>query len=291
MSTVIEKDDYKTVIDKENNKVDYRMLINYALDPANKGQLNKSYGMFYNYSPMNTILLTLQQLAKFGKVAPVASFNKWKELGYRVNKGAKSLWGWRPTGGYKMTVEDKDEDGNIKKSELFVANRFIFVPLAFSLYDTNCDKLEPVTVDDSNFDYVKLVNELKCKLVKFESARGNIGGYAQPNKKEIALNPLFDKGNDENIHTLIHELAHCMLHSDDQIKKLKLDKGLVECEAEMTAYIVMNTISNKYNTEHSIHYIKGWLKASKDGFPETSCKRVITLANRMIKIIKESKEG
>lgn len=276
--------------------LDYKVLINFALAPENKGLLNKNFGLFYSYSPLNSLLFGMQQLSRFGKIAPVAKFEFWKQKGYKIKKGERALLGWYPCGGYRVKVID-DEGNETTKN---ITNHFIFKPLAFSMLSTTCDKLDNIqTVDASGFDYKKLLDKLKIKLIDFDASlgsNGNAGGYALPNKNQIAINGFFDNGNSENVHTLFHELAHILLHNDKElqaIKKLAKNKdelrAIKELEAEMTAYLIMNTISTKYNTEYSIGYIKNWLQVNPKGFSDISCKRVMQKANYIIKIIKELK--
>ena len=275
-----------------NKKLDYKLLIEFALDDKNRGLLNQNFSMFYEYSPLNSLLFSMQQLSKFGKVAPVANFKKWNKLGYRIKKGESALFGWMPCGGYKCKIKSIDDNGNEIEKELFINNRFMFKPIAFSMLSTNCEKLDINTVDASDFDYKKVIEKMGCKLIEFDASlgsNGNAGGYAYTDKKQIAINPLFDNGNSENIHTLFHELAHCLLHDKKQVTDNKLSRADKELEAEMTAYLVMNTISSKYNTDYSIGYIKNWLKGSKDGFTEKSCKRVLSVVNKIVKVIKELK--
>ena len=282
-------------VSKETKKLDYKILIDFALNPANKGLLNKNFSMFYEYSPLNSLLFSMQQLSRFGKVLPCANFKSWQNKGYKIKKGEKALMGWFPCGGYYIT--SKDDNGKEQKS--YIANRFIFKPIAFSMASTTCDKIDIKTIDASGFNYVNVIKKLNIDIIDFDAhvgSNGNAGGYAFPNKNQIAINPLFDNGNSENVHTLFHELAHVLLHNDNSIKAIKdLAKNNIELraikelEAEMTAYLIMNTISTKYNTDYSIGYIKNWLSVNPQGFSDISCKRVLSTVNKIVKIIKELK--
>ena len=80
---------------------------------------------------------------------------------------------------------------------------------------------------------------LEIKIEKFAMVNGNCQGYAKPNENLIAINPLAS----DPFKTSIHEMAHCLLHKDEESETLNhaetlLPRSIKELEAEGTAYLV-----------------------------------------------------
>ncbi|MBK8357480.1 MAG: DUF1738 domain-containing protein [Comamonadaceae bacterium] len=69
------------------------------------GTLSKAYSVFHDYSLGNAILAAFQLAARGLPLAPIASFNRWKNLGRKVRKGEKALSLIMP-----VTVKRKDKD-------------------------------------------------------------------------------------------------------------------------------------------------------------------------------------
>lgn len=74
----------------------------------------------------------------------------------------------------------------------------------------------------------------------FESEYSNIFGNAKgvtiPTSKTIYLNPADTKS--EKLTTLIHELGHAQLHSDELKESVTLSTHIKELQAQLTSYLV-----------------------------------------------------
>jgi hypothetical protein len=55
------------------------------------GTVHEAYSRFWNYSLGNQILALMQCRARVIEPGPLASFNRWKELGRHVRKGQRAL--------------------------------------------------------------------------------------------------------------------------------------------------------------------------------------------------------
>ena len=84
-------------------KPDWNSLLQQALTLP--GTLSKAYSVFHDYSLGNAILAAFQLAARGLPLAPIASFNRWKNLGRKVRKGEKALSLIMP-----VTVKRKDKD-------------------------------------------------------------------------------------------------------------------------------------------------------------------------------------
>ena len=84
-------------------KPDWNSLLQQALTLP--GTLSKAYSVFHDYSLGNAILAAFQLAARGLPLAPIASFNRWKNLGRKVRKGEKALSLIMP-----VTVRRKDKD-------------------------------------------------------------------------------------------------------------------------------------------------------------------------------------
>ena len=66
--------------------------------------------------------------------------------------------------------------------------------------------------------------------------RGSENGYCDFSSKEIAVRP--DVASPQAVKSLIHELGHALLHSDE----LPRSKEVAEVEVESVAFIVCDAI-------------------------------------------------
>jgi N-terminal domain of anti-restriction factor ArdC len=74
---------------ERHEEIQFRQLLEEAV--TKPGTLMKAYSMFWNYSLGNQILALIQANNRGITLGPIASFNRWKELGRYVKKGQKRL--------------------------------------------------------------------------------------------------------------------------------------------------------------------------------------------------------
>ena len=73
---------------------DMRTILQAAL--TQPGVMNQAYRAFHNYSIGNQMLAALQLFGKGLPLAPIASFNAWREKGRFVKKGEKAISPFMP---------------------------------------------------------------------------------------------------------------------------------------------------------------------------------------------------
>ena len=66
-----------------------RMILEAAL--TQPGVMNQAYRAFHNYSIGHQMLAALQLFGRGSPLAPIASFNAWRENGRFLKKGEKAI--------------------------------------------------------------------------------------------------------------------------------------------------------------------------------------------------------
>ena len=72
-----------------NTQPDFAALL--ATATTDPGTISAAYSAFHSYSLGNQILAMIQCHARGIPLGPLASFNRWKELGRYVRKGEKAI--------------------------------------------------------------------------------------------------------------------------------------------------------------------------------------------------------
>ena len=88
---------------EKSNRANWGKLFSDALSCP--GKVSEAYSVFHDYSLGNAILAAMQLTVKGLPLSPIASFNKWKQLGRCVKKGEKAIALVMP-----VTVKTKSND-------------------------------------------------------------------------------------------------------------------------------------------------------------------------------------
>src|SRR6059036_3852857 len=100
---------------ERQNDIQFRQLLEEAVNKP--GTLMRAYSLFWNYSLGNQVLALIQANQRNIPLGPIASFNRWKELGRHVKRGEKAIELCMPLT-CKRTVKEEREDGADVESEL-----------------------------------------------------------------------------------------------------------------------------------------------------------------------------
>jgi hypothetical protein len=259
---------------------DMRTILQAAL--TQPGVMNQAYRAFHNYSIGNQMLAALQLQAKGLPLAPIASFNAWREKGRFVKKGEKALSLFMPISVKRRADKaapaapaDPAEAGEVVGSG-GTFNLFMLRPHWFSLTQTEGDAFIAESVTPA-WDALTAMAALDIIEEPFEQLQGNHLGYARA--RSIGLNPL----NPLKHKTRFHEIAHVVLghtteadlHDDET-----LTRQIAEAEAEGVAYLLCALLDLPGQAE-SRDYIQGWLQGAE--LPEKSAKRIFGAADRIMK--------
>jgi hypothetical protein len=255
---------------------DMRTILQAAL--TQPGVMNQAYRAFHNYSIGNQMLAALQLYGKGLPLAPIASFNAWREKGRFVKKGEKAISLFMPISvkrrADKDAMADTGETGQAGEGGTF--SMFMLRPNWFSLNQTEGDEFTAESITPA-WDAVTAMAALDIVEEPFEHLQGNHLGYARARSIGISpLNPLKHK-------TRFHEMAHVVLghtavadmHDDET-----LTRQIEEAEAEGVAYLLCALLDLPGQAE-SRFYIQGWLQGA--ALPEKSAKRIFGAADRIMK--------
>src|SRR5947209_7623516 len=127
---------------ERHEEIQFRQLLNEAV--TKPGTLMKAYSLFWNYSLGNQILALMQANQRNIPLGPIASFNRWKELGRYVKRGEKAITLCMPVT-CKRTVKEEGTDGNDAETEVMF-KRFVYKRNWFMLYQTDGAEYQPPTI-------------------------------------------------------------------------------------------------------------------------------------------------
>lgn len=236
---------------------------------------------FHNYSFNNTLLIAMQR----PDATLVAGYNAWKNKFNRyVKKGEKGIQIIAPA-----PVKEREEREKIDKDtgltvlnesgepEIEVVERVIprfRVTTVFDYAQTDGEPLPTLEVNELTArvkDYTLLkeaIEQVSPVPIRFGEIEGNAKGYYSHVDKEICVRA--DMGESQTIKTMIHEVAHAMLHDSDQMKQRGEEKDQLtkETEAESIAFTVCSALSID-TSDYSFPYVASWasgkeLKELKD---------------------------
>lgn len=269
----------------------YEILINQAL--TQPGTINKAFSLFHDYSFSNSFLAVLQMQAKGLDVTPIGTFNKWRTLGKTVAKGSKALAILYPVFGSFFTdeeIENKDGTKTKKRVKITYIKGFSVKHEHFALSQCKEYGQETEQKVDLNIKWNEVLERLNIKQIQWGTVEGNAQGYAYPIKRELAINPL----NACKDKTMIHEIAHILLHGKDEEFKDNnvLERNIKEVQAELTAYLVVSMLgcSNEEVLSESRGYVQHWLKNEK--IEQAELKQVMRATDKILEAItgKEKKQ-
>src|SRR5213594_223746 len=151
--------------------IQFRQLLEEAV--SKPGTLMKAYSLFWNYSLGNQILALVQANQRGIPLGPIASFNRWKEVGRHVKRGEKAIELCMPVT-CKRTV--KEEDGTDTETKI-TFKRFVFRRNWFMLSQTEGEPYQPAAVPA--WDRARALDALGVQEIPFEMLNGNCQGYAK----------------------------------------------------------------------------------------------------------------
>ena len=228
---------------------------------------------FHTYSFNNIILIYIQN----PNATKLMGYKKWNTVNRRVKKGAKAIWIYAP-----MIMKDDDfESGSDAGFDSAVQNKKVVGFKAVKVFDiTDTESMnpkgeipqEPKWFGDSLpeekadrlFDLgLKLSDNLGIKVDREEAKRGEKGWALKDH-----INIVTDIAGAGAFSTLIHEIAHSLMHFEDSSPffindENKLSKEEKELQAETVSYIVLKHYD--LPAQHHPVYLAIW-KANKESF-------------------------
>jgi hypothetical protein len=236
------------------------------------GIVSEAYRRFHRFSIGNQILAAVQLHQRDLPLSPIASFNRWKELGRSVCKGQKAISLWMP-----LTVKRRDKDDFSGASgdtgEVFTV--FKLAPRWFSLEQTEGEAyIEPV--ESPQWDAEAALAALDITLEHFDLMDGNVQGYAV--RRRIAVSPLAEYPHKTRFHEIAHVVLGHTLESDCH-DAASMPRSLQEVEAEGVAFLLCS-ILDLPGRDESRGYIQSWLEGGQ--LPEKSAQRIFGVSQKIL---------
>ena len=273
---------HQPAVDGKADKPPFLALLHEAL--TQPGRVSACYSMFHSYSLSNALWIAGQLWARGEPLAPIASFHRWKELGRIVQKGSKALCMCMPVT-VKAKADTQAQDAETTTQDV---RRVLFVVRRhwFALHQTEpMEGTEPQTIETPTLDWSaeRALEALAITREDFQHINGNVQGYAEPDARRVAVSPLAVNP----IKTLLHEIAHCLLHSEQgRIEDAaELTHSLAEVEAESVAYLCCAVLGLP-GLDESRGYVQGWLARSgrdAEAFTGQHARRVMAAADKILK--------
>lgn len=210
-------------------------------------------GKFYDYSFNNTVLIWSQM----PEATLVAGYNAWQtKFKRQVRKGAKAIKILAPCP-HKKIQQIEREDGSREEKEIkWTSFRAVNV---FDISQTDGEKLPSICSKLSGRveTYPELIDRLKSVSpcpVTIEDFNREANGYYNTAENRIVVKAGMSEA--QTVKTLVHEITHSILHSDDGEEK-EAGRRKREVQAESVAYVVCSALGLD-TAEYSFGYVAGW---------------------------------
>jgi antirestriction protein ArdC len=228
---------------------------------------------FHKYSFNNQLLIFLQR----PEATLVAGFRRWVELNRFVRKGEKGIAILAPCK-YKTKIED--EHGEEKTLNAIRGFRVVHV---FDVSQTDGEPIEDLEAirpkllagdaPEGIWDaLITQANTAGYEVVRAQ--RGSENGYCDFGSKTIGVRPSVSEL--QAIKTLVHELAHVLLHADEPMGH----RGRQEVEVESTAFVVLAALQLA-SDDYSFPYVARWSDGEIEVVKSTADKAV-SCASRIL---------
>lgn len=241
-------------------------------------------GSFHNYSVNNLLLIH----AQCPGASRVAGFRTWQKLGRQVRKGEKGI---RIFGGRDVTVTEEDEKTG-EETERRVTR---FFPV--SVFDmSQTDQIEGMEGFESPAKRLKgddqdditgaVTDWLTAQgwTVDFEPIGGETNGFTDPEARRVVIDANLSPA--QQAKTALHEAAHVILHSEEDISEYIAHRGIKETEAESTAYVVAGILGMD-TSSYSIGYVAVWTSEDAAEVIRETAARVLKAAHTLAEAITE----
>jgi len=254
--------------DQKKKEIDFAELLKAAVETP--GIMLEAYRYFHNYSVGNQIAAIFQCSLRGLQIGPIASYNRWQELGRQVKKGSKAICLCMPV--TCKGRERKNEQGEIEQDTF---TRFTWRNNWFVLCQTEGAELEPAELP--NWDKSKALGALEIDEIEFDMLDGNCQGFAK--KRSIAISPIAALPH----KTLFHELGHVVLgHTaeSDFSDSETTPRSLREVEAESVAMLCCESLGMP-GADYCRGYIQHWIQGAE--IPEKSAQKIFKAADLILK--------
>src|SRR5881397_1439360 len=145
-----------------SEQVHFKNLLEEAV--TKPGVLMRAYSLFHQYSLGNCILAYVQAAERNIPLGPIASFNRWKELGRYVKKGEKAITLCMPVTCKRVVKEQRPDGADVETEITF--KRFVFKRNWFMLSQTDGAEYQPAAIP--TWDRARALATLNVEEIPFE---------------------------------------------------------------------------------------------------------------------------
>ena len=205
---------------------------------------------FHTYSTNNQLLIYLQ----CPQATRVCGYRAWQRLGRQVRKGERGIQILAPCRKVKA-VENEGAD-ETERVQVLTGFRVVHV---FDISQTDGEELPDVTPRRLSGDIPKDLLDALEKRIAAEGfmlrreaiTRSSCNGYADFAAREVVIKE--DLFGAQTIKTMIHELAHVLLHQESALSA----RAVAEVEAESVAFVVCRALGLD-TSDYSFAYVARW---------------------------------
>lgn len=249
---------------------------------------------FRSYSARNVLWMWAQwehrrtENPELPEFSQPAAFSTWKKLGRSVLKGEKALTVLAP-----VTIKKVEKDTGKERRVLI---GFKAVRRTFDVSQTHGDELpeNPAGISPLEGEADETLWEALLDVaasinfpVKLEPMPSGLHGYCRYEEQDMEKPPAGvirvreDNPRYHQIKTLIHEIAHAMLHSPQEYDRAHDgSRSVIEVEAESVAYVVADAFGMD-TAGYSFGYVAQWAADDPRVLAE-SATRIIDTATRIL---------
>jgi hypothetical protein len=237
----------------------------------------------HNYSTNNQLLIYLQ----CPEATRVCGYRAWQRLGRQVKKGERGIRILAPCRKRVSPTEAVGKQNEVERIEILTGFRVVHV---FAISQTEGDELADVAPRRLTGEVSQqLIDALEQRVVeegftlrREAIARSARNGYADFELRLVVVRD--DLSGAQTAKTLIHELAHLLLHGDTDLS----ERAVAEVEAESVAFVVSSGLGLD-TSDYSFPYVARWSGGNAEVVAATA-ERVIGAARDILTSIAELSE-